>query len=80
VVAQVLVHHRCPHVGDLRALGQPVDDERIERGVVCHGDVDEEVLDAVAASGPADLDYYAVSVIGPRNRVDKLVKGLPLLN
>jgi hypothetical protein len=40
----------------------------------------DHYLDAVAASGPADLEYYAVSVIGPRNRVDKLVKGLPLLN
>ena len=26
-----------------------------------------------------DLTYYAVSIVGPRNRVDKLVGTLPLL-
>jgi hypothetical protein len=42
--------------------------------------VSTRTLLRASASGPADLDYYAVSVIGPRNRVDKLVKGLPMFN
>jgi hypothetical protein len=27
----------------------------------------------------ADLDYHAISLVGPRNRIDKIVHGLPLL-
>ncbi|WP_199485384.1 DUF2000 family protein [Actinomadura craniellae] len=33
-----------------------------------------------AAETPADrIDYYAVSIVGPRNRIDKIVGRLPLL-
>ncbi|WNV88501.1 DUF2000 domain-containing protein [Umezawaea sp. Da 62-37] len=39
----------------------------------------DEYLAAVAGTEAADLTYYAVSVVGPRNKVDKLVGGLPLL-
>lgn len=38
-----------------------------------------EYLDQVAATTGEDLRYLAVSVVGPRNRVDKLVGRLPLL-
>jgi hypothetical protein len=38
-----------------------------------------EYLTAVGSAPAASLDYYAVSVVGPRNPVDKLVGGLPLL-
>src|SRR6201992_2238003 len=44
VVADVLVDHAGAHVGDLGALGQPVDDEGVQILVVRHGHVDEEVL------------------------------------
>jgi hypothetical protein len=33
----------------------------------------------VAEHGSADLELLAVSVVGPKNRVDKIVGRLPLL-
>ena len=33
----------------------------------------------LAQTEAADLTYYAVSIVGPRNRVDKLVGTVPLL-
>ncbi|MTD54150.1 DUF2000 domain-containing protein [Amycolatopsis pithecellobii] len=39
----------------------------------------EEYRAAVAASDEDELSYYAVSLVGPRNKIDKLVGGLPLL-
>lgn len=39
----------------------------------------DEYLDALAASPADDITYYAVSIVGPRNRVDKIVGRLPLL-
>jgi hypothetical protein len=33
----------------------------------------------VASTEAADLTYYAVSIVGPRNKVDKLVGKLSLL-
>lgn len=38
-----------------------------------------EYTDAMAATGADDFEYYAVALVGPRNKVDKLVGGLPLL-
>lgn len=38
-----------------------------------------EYLDAVAASPSDRLEYLAVSLVGPRNPVDKIVGRLPLL-
>lgn len=39
----------------------------------------DEYLDAVAAAPGDALGYHAVSIVGPRNRVDKIVGRLPLL-
>ncbi len=39
----------------------------------------DEYLAAVADSPADQLEYYAVSVVGPRNRVDKIIGHLPLL-
>ncbi|MCS7477324.1 DUF2000 domain-containing protein [Umezawaea endophytica] len=39
----------------------------------------DEYLAAVASTEAADLTYYAVSIVGPRNKVDKLVGKLSLL-
>lgn len=39
----------------------------------------DEYLEQLAGTGPEDVRYYAVSIVGPRNRVDKLVKRLSLL-
>jgi uncharacterized protein DUF2000 len=39
----------------------------------------DEYLAAVAGTAAADLTYYAVSIVGPRNKVDKLVGKLSLL-
>lgn len=39
----------------------------------------DEYLGQVAGKSPDQIEYYAVSVIGPRNRIDKLVKKLSLL-
>ncbi len=39
----------------------------------------DEYLARVAGSAADDLAYAAVSVVGPRKRVDKLVGGLSLL-
>jgi hypothetical protein len=38
----------------------------------------DEYLAAVAGTEAADLTFYAVSIVGPRNEVDKLVGNLPL--
>ena len=38
-----------------------------------------EYLGALGASAPDEIEHYAVSVIGPRNRVDRLVGRLSLL-
>lgn len=38
-----------------------------------------EYLAAVADRPADDLDYLAVSLVGPRNRVDRVVRRLPLL-
>jgi hypothetical protein len=35
--------------------------------------------DRLAGRGAAEIEYYAVSLVGPRNRIDKLVKKLALL-
>lgn len=40
----------------------------------------DEYLADVATTCSSQLEYYAVSLIGPKNRVDKLVKRLPLLS
>ena len=39
----------------------------------------DEYCAAVAAAPGAELGLAAVSLVGPRNRVDRLVKGLVLL-
>ncbi len=39
----------------------------------------DEFLAALAATSPGDLAASAVSIVGPRNQVAKLVKGLSLL-
>ncbi|SNY05909.1 DUF2000 domain-containing protein [Paractinoplanes atraurantiacus] len=44
-----------------------------------HTRVYAEYLDAVKETGADDLDYYAVSIVGPRNPLDKIVGKLPLL-
>ena len=44
-----------------------------------HTRVYDDYLLALSRTDTADLSYYAVSVVGPRKVVDKLVKGLALL-
>jgi hypothetical protein len=44
-----------------------------------HTRVYAEYLSAVGETPADTLDYYAVSIVGPRNRVDKIVKRLPLM-
>jgi hypothetical protein len=39
----------------------------------------DEYLEQVATQAADGLTYYAVSIVGPRNRVDKLIGKLPLL-
>jgi hypothetical protein len=39
----------------------------------------DEYLAEVAGTGTEELDLLAVSIVGPRNRVDRLVGRLPLL-
>lgn len=39
----------------------------------------DEYLQTVSGAASDALPYYAVSVVGPRNRVDKIVGRLPLL-
>jgi hypothetical protein len=39
----------------------------------------DEYLDQVSALTEEVLSYHAVSLVGPRNRIDKLVKRLSLL-
>jgi hypothetical protein len=44
-----------------------------------HTRVYTEYLGAVGETKADDLDYYAVSLVGPRNPVDKIVGKLPLM-
>ncbi|MEU4701235.1 DUF2000 domain-containing protein [Nonomuraea dietziae] len=44
-----------------------------------HTRVYADYLHTVRESRAEDLDYYAVSIVGPRNRVDKIVGRLPLM-
>lgn len=39
----------------------------------------DEYLGELAGTAADDVEYYAVSIVGPRNRVDRLVRKLPLL-
>ncbi|HVV10907.1 DUF2000 domain-containing protein [Amycolatopsis sp.] len=39
----------------------------------------EEYRAGVGETEEADLAYYAIGLLGPRNKIDKLVGGLPLL-
>jgi hypothetical protein len=39
----------------------------------------DEYLGALAASDPEGIEYLAVSLVGPKNRIDKIVGRLPLL-
>ncbi len=39
----------------------------------------DEFLRRVGETDAGDLDYHALSLVGPRNRIDKLVHGLALL-
>lgn len=43
-IAEVLVDDRRAHVRHLRALGELIDDECVERVVVRHRDVQQEIL------------------------------------
>ncbi|MFD4192293.1 MULTISPECIES: DUF2000 domain-containing protein [Amycolatopsis] len=38
-----------------------------------------EYTEAMAGTDEEAFEYYAVSLVGPRNKIDKLVGGLPLL-
>jgi len=40
----------------------------------------DEYLRQVGEAGAGELDYHAVSLVGPRNRIDKLVHRLSLLS
>ena len=39
----------------------------------------DEWITAVSETTADDVHYYAVSIVGPRNRVDRIVGRLPLL-
>lgn len=39
----------------------------------------DEYLHVMSKSAPDTVTYLAVSVVGPKNRIDKLVGKLPLL-
>lgn len=39
----------------------------------------DDYLAELAGTAPEDLDPCAISIVGPRNRVDKIIKRLPLL-
>lgn len=53
---------------------------RIVRGIAAQlTRVYDEYLGSVAATSGGALPYYAVRVVGPRNRVDRIVGRLALL-
>ncbi|GAB3616803.1 hypothetical protein GCM10027416_13600 [Okibacterium endophyticum] len=39
----------------------------------------DEYVDALSGSSADEIEYYAVSMVGPRNRIDRLVKRLALM-
>ncbi len=44
-----------------------------------HTRVYADYLATMTKTQADDIEYYAVSIVGPRNRVDKIVGKLPLL-
>ncbi len=39
----------------------------------------DEYLGAMESSDPTEIDYLAVSLVGPKNRIDRIVGRLPLM-
>ena len=39
----------------------------------------DDYLSAIKSVDPQDLDYLAVSLVGPKNRIDRIIGKLPLL-
>ncbi|MGA0568548.1 DUF2000 domain-containing protein [Rathayibacter sp. KR2-224] len=39
----------------------------------------DEYLSSVSAKGSGELEYHALGIVGPRNRVDRMVGRLPLM-
>ncbi|MCK9793985.1 DUF2000 domain-containing protein [Isoptericola sp. 4D.3] len=58
--------HEQTFVADMPAVGQAVR-------------VYDEYLDAVSRTPVDDFDYAAVGIVGPRNKVDRIIRSLPLL-
>lgn len=65
------IHARAAEVPGVFVAGLPMPAQATR--------VYDDYLRAVGGTAGADLAYGAVSLVGPRNRVDKLVHGLPLL-
>jgi hypothetical protein len=66
------IHERAAADPDMFVADMPNDAQHIR--------VYADYLDRVAGTKTEDLGYLVVSVVGPRNRVAKLVKGLTLLD
>ena len=62
-------HQAAMRVMDLKAMDAAAQQTRVY----------DEYRATVATSAGDALAYYAVSVVGPRNRVDRIVGRLPLL-
>lgn len=58
--------HEATFVADMPAVGQAVR-------------VYDEYLDAVAQTPVEAFEYAAVGIVGPRNKVDRIIRSLPLL-
>jgi len=58
--------HELTFVADMPAVGQAVR-------------VYDEYLDAVARTPGDEMAYAAVGIVGPRNKVDRIIRSLPLL-
>ncbi|RJL23032.1 DUF2000 domain-containing protein [Bailinhaonella thermotolerans] len=65
------IHAKAASSGGCLVAGMPA--------AAQHTRVYADYLAAMKETAPEDVAYYAVSVVGPRNRVDKIVGRLPLL-
>lgn len=60
------VAHEATFVADMPGVAQAIR-------------VYDEYIDTIGSTDPEMIDYLAVSLVGPKNRIDKIVGSLPLM-
>ncbi|MGW5852644.1 DUF2000 domain-containing protein [Streptomyces sp. NPDC055254] len=66
-----ILRNKAAEKGDVRIVDMPENAQQVR--------VYDQYVEQISGTKAADLTYCAVSLLGPRNRIDKLVGKLPLL-